>query len=167
MDNETKVRSNIYEWLINNFESKVPQNIVAINYGIQIIDNGYEVYFFGSDFYDENNEIWTLNNSYSPKSNFLFIENSGNEYSEDKIYKLYKSEILHFIKKNKSIYPKNIIHTTVTYFNGNPEVIFKQRNLLSDLKKGSFTMLSLIAIVTIITIIGSIISLLILWYTWE
>jgi hypothetical protein len=167
MNIESKITSEIYNWLSNNFESKIPQNIIAINFGIQIIENGFEVYFFGSDFYDENDDIWLQNESYTPLSNYLFIENKNNQYSENEIYKLYKSEIFHFIKNNKSKYPKNVLNTTVTYFAGNPEVIFKQRHVLTDIRKGGFSMLLLILFMIIFIIIASVISLIILWFTWD
>lgn len=167
MKTETKIRSEINKWLSDNFESKIPQNIIAINYGIQIIDNGFEVYFYGSDFYDENDGIWLQNESYSPNNNYLFIENNDNQYSENEIYKLYKSEIFHFIKNNKSKYPKNVLHSTVTYFAGNPEVIFKQRHVLKDIRKGGFSMILLILFMIIIITFVSVISLIIFLYTWE
>ena len=159
MENEIKFREKICFWLTESFENKIPVDISVINFGINQIDEGVELYFKGYNVYSTENDSWLAKEMYTSE-NSIIQDKQLNEEPEN-VYKIYKSEILKFIKSNKSIYSKTIIHTTLTYFKSQPELIFTKKDVTkfmigagnSLLKMVLYSLLFLLVIIIIVLII--------------
>ena len=66
----------IENWLIelNNSEF-IPEEVVAINFGLFESEKGYILYMTGSKFYDKDDDNWACEINYEPKKKYLTLEN--------------------------------------------------------------------------------------------
>lgn len=161
------MNSEINNWLSQNFETAIPQDIVVLNFNISQVDPVIELNYFGYTNFDEIKVDWLKKVSFSPRCNHLLIENKNKQYSNEEIYTLTKMGIIGFIKNGKFPYPKNIRFTTFTYLDGIPEVIYRQRSISSLFLNVGSTLAISIIIVTIFTLVISGIFMAILIYTWD
>jgi hypothetical protein len=119
----TEVIAKIKVWLQDKFEIEaLPEEVIAINFGIQKVFDGYELYQNGCDDYNEKHDNWMLSEIYEPEDNFYNLGAPSLNLSEADIYKLYKIEVLNTLKQ-KQRGSKHLKYITITYFNGQPELI--------------------------------------------
>lgn len=118
----TVLKNSIKNWLADKLEiGDIPTSVIAINFGIQKVYDGYELYLKGCDEYYEEHDTWLQNEIYEPKDNFINLGTKSLELTETDIYSLYKSEVLNLLKSKNDNYIKHLKYITMTYFNGQPE----------------------------------------------
>lgn len=60
----------ISKWVSELIEGEtLPEDIVALNFGLYETPKGYCIYLVGSEEYDEEDEDWACNNDYEPEEN--------------------------------------------------------------------------------------------------
>jgi len=119
-------RKKISTWLNNNLRNEhIPENVIALNFGMQKVFDGYEFYQCGCNEYYENHDTWLLSVVYEPKDNFLNLGLHSLVLIEKEMYELYKKEIQNLITHNKEIYPSHLKYITVN-FNSPPELLEKR-----------------------------------------
>ena len=60
----------ISQWISELVETEtLPEEIVALNFGLYETPKGYCIYLNGSEEYDEEDEDWACNNDYDPDEN--------------------------------------------------------------------------------------------------
>jgi len=118
-----EIIAKIKVWLQDKFEfESLPDEVIAINFGIQKVFDGYELYQNGCDDFNEEHETWMLSEVYEPEDNFFNLGVQSLNLTEADIYKLYKNEVLIALEHKQSD-PKHLKYITITYFNGQPELI--------------------------------------------
>ncbi len=118
----TEVKKRIKQWLVGKLEiGNIPTSVIAINFGIQKVNDSYELYLKGCDEYYEEHDTWLLSEIFEPKDNFISLGTKSLNLKETDIYNLYKSEVLNLLKSQYDNYPKHLKYITMTYFNGKPE----------------------------------------------
>ena len=119
-------RKKIDTWLITNLKSEqIPKNVIALNFGMQKVFDGYEFYQFGYDDYYEEHDTWLLSKVYKPKDNFLSLGPDSLTLLENEMYELYKRAILDLITQNGRMYPRHLKYITIN-FNSPPELLRKR-----------------------------------------
>jgi len=119
MTSETK--SKIKSWLHDKLEIEVlPDNVIALNFGIQKVFDGYELYQQGCDDFNKEHDTWLLSEVYTPKDNFFNLGRQSLDDSENKLFEFYKRELTHLINQNSKIFSKNLKHVTISFLNGPP-----------------------------------------------
>lgn len=69
------MKKQIEDWLLELSHNEViPENIVALNFGIFESENGYCVYLIGSESYDVDDDDWACDVDYEPVDKYLNIE---------------------------------------------------------------------------------------------
>ena len=113
----------IAKWLIDKLEcDTIPTEVLAINFGIQKVFDGYEIYQIGCDEYYNDHDTWLLSEIYQPADNFFNLGIESLNLSENNVYDIYKGEVLSQFSDKKRL-PAQIKFITVTFFNGKPELI--------------------------------------------
>lgn len=49
------------------------KEIVVLNFGGQLAYNGYELYFTGHTWFDESDELWLLDEEWTPNNNYISL----------------------------------------------------------------------------------------------
>ena len=66
------MKKQIEDWLLELSHNEViPENIVALNFGIFESENGYCVYLIGSESYDVDDDDWACDVDYEPVDKYL------------------------------------------------------------------------------------------------
>lgn len=77
------MKDKIEKWLQQIVVSEcVPTDIVAFNFGIFEVDDGYCIYLIGSKYYDESDDDWVCSVDYEPKEKYLEITNTEMDWEE-------------------------------------------------------------------------------------
>lgn len=67
-----KITNKLCEWLkLLNSVEVIPDNIMALYFGLYEGETDYIIYLIGSELYDENNDDWACNIDYEPKLNYI------------------------------------------------------------------------------------------------
>jgi hypothetical protein len=102
----------------------LPQEIIALNIGIQNLDNGtFEIYLDGYDWYEMTNDVWLLDTTWGPRRNYLIIKKAE--------YPIQTPEMMSEVKVSFDIVshsgsfkvPKHVELITLTA-GGQPETLF-------------------------------------------
>lgn len=60
------------EWLTTIIETERPESsIIAYNFGLFQMEEGYTIYLTGSKVFDEDDSDWATNNDFEPKQKYL------------------------------------------------------------------------------------------------
>ena len=124
----TDVQNKISLWLQDKLnEANFPDDVIAINFGIQKVLDGYEIYQQGCNDFYKDHDTWLQSEIYSPADNFLNLGKSSLDIRQDEIFEYYKSEVVKLRKRQTS--GGHVKHVTITYFNGRPEDILTNANI--------------------------------------
>lgn len=119
-----EIKDKIRNWLHDKLEfSTFPADVIVLNFGIQKVYDGYELYQEGYDDYYEDHDTWMLSNIYKPVNNYFNLGISSLNITETEIFELYKSLVLSLILKSDRLDTIDLKYITITYFNGQPELL--------------------------------------------
>lgn len=70
--NAKSLESEISNWLVNLTQNNnIPEDIIALNFGMFESDKGRSIYLTGSKVYDENNDDWACEIDFEPVNKYL------------------------------------------------------------------------------------------------
>lgn len=122
----SEIKDKIWNWLQDKLEFRtLPDNVVALNFRIQKIYDGYEVFLEGCDYFYEDHDTWMLSNIYEPLDNFFSLGLPSLSLSETEVFDSYKSQVLNLILQNDRLHTGHLKFIAITYFNGQPELLKK------------------------------------------
>jgi hypothetical protein len=122
----SEIINKILFWLQDKLEySDLPSNVVALNFRIQKVFDGYEIFQEGCDDFNEYHETWFLSNIYEPHDNFFSLGQLSLNLTETEIFDLYKSQVENLILQKERLFAGHLKFITITYFNGQPEIMKK------------------------------------------
>ena len=101
--------------------NNTPKNLVALNFGLQKIYDGYEIYLDGYDWFDEQDDIWLLDSIWGPDENFISLSYGFNLFDEAEVFSIYNKNISEKIRSGKMVLPATIKYATVCLVKGKPQ----------------------------------------------
>jgi hypothetical protein len=120
----TEIKDKIWNWLQDKLEfSSLPDNVIALNFRIQKVYDGYELFQEGCDDFYEDHDSWMLSDTYQPLDNFFNLGLPSLSLTETEVFNLYKSQVLSLILQNDKFHAGHLKFITITYFNGQPELL--------------------------------------------
>ncbi|BDD02927.1 hypothetical protein [Aureibacter tunicatorum] len=119
-----KLKNTIKQWIIRSNENlTIPNNIIALNYGIQRVCTGYEIYLSGHDEYCEDHDTWLLDSSFEIEESFFSLGGESLKIGRLEMMDIYRNMIIHLINSHQLKYPTNIKVISVCDSNGYPELV--------------------------------------------
>ncbi|MCR6639850.1 MAG: hypothetical protein NVV82_12945 [Sporocytophaga sp.] len=126
MDIEIKILNTLKGWNeLINIPDQFPVDIIALNFGIQRVFDGYEIYLEGYDWVDKSSEIWLFDIKWTPDLNYIKLGEESLKIDRSEMILKYKEIIGMSIKDCSFIYPKSVIIITVCDSAGVPEFIIE------------------------------------------
>jgi hypothetical protein len=126
MDIETKILNTLKGWSERiNIPDELPINIIALNFGIQKVFDGYEIYLEGYEWVDESSEIWLFDIKWSPDLNYIELGEESLKIDRSEMILKYKEIIEKSIKDCSFRYPGSVKNITICDPAGVPEFIIK------------------------------------------
>jgi hypothetical protein len=120
-DSEMKLQ--IRTWLKGKLEKdQIPHNVIALNFGMQKVFDGIELYQAGHNTYNADHTTWMIENVYFPEDNFFNLGQASLDFSLVELYELYKNEVSILVHQKMEL-PKNLKYITITGHSGYPELI--------------------------------------------
>lgn len=114
------MKKDIENWLNElNISEFIPEEIIAINFGLFESDKGYILYMTGSEFYDMDDDDWASEIDYEPQKKYLTLGKSAEidwEFLEDEVVKNI-TEILNSESFKNSMF-SNVSNITVGFDDG-------------------------------------------------
>ena len=104
-DIKVKIRSWIHQLYQNE---KIPDDIIALNFGIQKVFDSYQIYQSGHDDYYENHDTWLISEKYSPSINFVGLGKESLTLDRSEIFKIYKNELTYLIESEELEFPDQV-----------------------------------------------------------
>ncbi len=99
-DRITKVVS---EWNLDLQHLAKSKEIVAISFGAQMVYDGFELYLFGHNWFDEH-DLWLFDKTWSPNNNYISLGKESLEFDRLKIFEEYKNILKEEITNSQDLY---------------------------------------------------------------
>lgn len=104
-DRITKVVS---EWNLDLQSLAGNKKIIALHFGAQKVDNGFELYLSGHDWYD-GYDLWLLDEQWSPNNNYISLGKESLAFDRLKILEEYEKIMKIEITNSKDLYRDFIV----------------------------------------------------------
>lgn len=114
------MKKQIEDWLLElSSDEVIPENIVALNFGVFESENGYCIYLIGSKNYDASDDDWACDVDYEPVDKYLNIEGVDVGVDPDKFLNEVIAILLDIISLEKiSAWLLHIKYITVGFDDG-------------------------------------------------
>jgi len=90
----------------HEIEALDKQKIVAINFGLQKVWDGFELYLSGHSWYDEDDDLWLLDKDWFPIQNYISLGQGSLQFDRLEMLELYEKIVSDEIKEKKTLYKK-------------------------------------------------------------
>lgn len=108
----TEIRNKITEvirgWAIDLQGLAGSNDIIAIHFGAQRVDAGYELYLSGHSWYD-GHDLWLFDERWSPRNNYISLGRESLEFDRLKILEEYEDVVKNEITNSKDLYQDFIV----------------------------------------------------------
>jgi len=94
-------------------------SIVALNFGLQKIESGFEIYLEGFSWHDDQNDLWLLDVKWSPADNYISLQKESLKYNRLELLAIYKDIVTNEVTKHAQDY-KRFEVVTVALTDGTP-----------------------------------------------
>lgn len=98
----------VKEWNLDLRHLAGNKEIVAIHFGAQMVDDGYELYLTGHTWYD-GHELWLLDEQWSPKRNYISLGKESLAFDRLKIFEEYENVLKNELTTSKTLYQDFIV----------------------------------------------------------
>jgi hypothetical protein len=105
---QDKIKEVINQWTPEIRGLKSHQNIIALNFGIQSVFDGFELCLSGHSWYDESG-LWYLDEEWNPEKNYISLGQESQELDRLKILDIYQKTVQEAVTGEKEIYRKLIV----------------------------------------------------------
>lgn len=104
---QDKITRVIIQWKPEIQALAYHQNIIAINFGIQKVSNGFELCLSGHSWYDESG-LWYFDEEWKPEKNYVSLGQESLQLDKREIFDIYQTIIQKVLAREKEIY-RNLI----------------------------------------------------------
>lgn len=105
---QENIKEVINQWTPEIRRLKSHQNIIALNFGVQSVFNGFELCLSGHSWYDESG-LWYLDEEWNPEKNYTPLGQESQELDRLKILDIYQKTVQETVTREKEIYRKLIV----------------------------------------------------------
>lgn len=105
---QNKIKKAITEWNPNIRDLVNHQEIIVINFGLQKVYDGFELYLSGHSWYDDY-DLWVLDEEWTPNYNYIPLGIDSLKFDRLEILEIYTVLLENEIRKSKDLYEKLIV----------------------------------------------------------
>ena len=102
---QDRIRAAIIKWTPDIQALCNQEQIIAINFGLQKVWDGFELYLSGHSWYDDH-DIWLFGGDWSPKQNYISLGEDSLEFDRQEMLGMYEKIVEDEIKVKKELYSK-------------------------------------------------------------
>lgn len=103
-----RIRKIVREWNLDLQNLAGSKEIIAIYFGAQKVEDGYELYLSGHTWYDLA-DLWLFDKQWSPKSNYISLGKESFEFDRLRILEEYENVLKSEITNKKELYKDLIV----------------------------------------------------------
>jgi hypothetical protein len=98
----------VNEWNLDLHSKSANKEIIALHFGIQMVDDRYEIYIFGHTWYD-GQDLWLLDQQWSPKSSYISLGKESLKFNRLKILEESENVLKDELTNSKDLYQDFIV----------------------------------------------------------
>lgn len=118
---QDRIRDVIIKWTPDIQALSNQKEIIAINFGLQKVWDGFELVLSGHSWYDDH-DSWLLDDEWRPKQNYISLGIDSLEFDRLEMLGMYEKIVEDEIKEKKELYNK--LHRVVIGPNdGQPKIL--------------------------------------------
>lgn len=120
-----KLQEDFNKWLNKILETKPFSNeTMAINFNLYDMKNSFDVQIIGSSMYDEFNEDWACEETFSSKENCFIIKKCKEIGDRELAIECVTELIANYLDSNLGVYLKEFVAVCVGFVDGNIECVW-------------------------------------------
>jgi predicted transcriptional regulator YdeE len=104
-----EIKKLIHSWITRIDEiEKIPDSIIAFNFGIVETEDGYHVYLIGVSDYDVEDDDWACEEDFIPEEKYLDLGAVSSNWDWEEVQSIVKDSVEQYIRTSAS--PKSFVH---------------------------------------------------------